>query len=122
MKNKGNGVVECARWPGYFISAQFPERDEPKDEVEASDYRHVFHGEVADEPTRCLGPACPMTANTCEVCLLAEGRPKPAEQKKSRSVGNPDQATSLAEARLEARLAAPTARGRRGILAGQKLF
>lgn len=97
---------ESALWPEYLVSVRSPYRDEPKDEVEASDRRAVFRADNEDEsPTACLKYACPMKACICNICLLSEERPKLKKSKPTNS------ASDVTEARFDAFLSAPKERG-----------
>jgi len=112
VKNNGATEVESALWPIHFIRVHLSERDEPRDEVEASDLRAVSNPEAEIDLTKCLG-LCGMPLSVCAVCQIANGKPKkPVIQKKAKSADNPDQASSLREAKFDACLTAPMARGR----------
>lgn len=54
------------RMGGYHLDA-----DEAPDPVELDGFAAITYG--AAEPTECLGWACPMPSETCEICRLFEG-------------------------------------------------
>lgn len=108
-----NGNVYSALWPDELVSARLSNRDEPLDEVEASDFRAVFKDEVVSEPTACLGPACPMSADVCDVCRLnpewSTFKRLVLKTAKAASINDSDQDGGLGDAFLSA----PMARGTR---------
>lgn len=112
MKKEKAIKEDRAVWPEYAVSVRFPNRDEQKDEVEASDHRATGYRETAPEPTTCLGFACPESSDVCDVCRLNPGF-VPPKKKLVRPQQPEDGLASIVEAKLYVQLAAPTSRGRR---------
>ncbi|MDP1707317.1 MAG: hypothetical protein Q8L30_02080 [bacterium] len=112
MKKEKAIKEDRAVWPDYAVSVRFSNRDEKKDEVEASDHRATGYRETALEPTTCLGFACPASSDVCDVCNLNPSL-VPPKKRSVRPRQSEDGLASIVEAKLYVQLAAPTSRGRR---------
>lgn len=109
---KEKAIKEDFMWPEHAVSVRFPNRDEPKDGVEAGDLRATGFREKAPKPTTCLGFACPASSDVCDVCHLNPSF-VPPKKRSIRPRQSEDGLESIVEAKLYVQLAAPASRGRR---------
>jgi len=120
------------RWA--YVVPWHADVDEQPDPVEVLDCFAATYSEIVAGPNEGFAPACPCSASSsaCDNCQNVDDRAdneifllkELVSEVKALGFHPRNTESSSAgprEARLEARLTAPMARGRRGILAGQKL-